>query len=69
MKKPELAKRLARHEGVSPAEAADRLDRFVHQVLSNLRAGKEAPLPGLGKFKQASNGKLSFQRERSGRHA
>jgi nucleoid DNA-binding protein len=69
MKKPELAKRLARHEGVSPAEAADRLDRYVRQVLSSLRAGKEAPLPGLGTFKQASDGKLSFEPSRSRRHA
>ena len=50
MKKPELAKRLARQAGVSRAEAADQLDRVVHRILSGLRKGKAVPLPGLGKF-------------------
>ncbi len=50
MKKPELAKRLARQAGVSRAEAADHLDRVVHRILSGLRKGKAVPLPGLGKF-------------------
>jgi nucleoid DNA-binding protein len=69
MKKPEIAKRLARHEGVTPAEAADRLDRVVHQILQNLRRGKDAPLPGMGKFKQESGGRLSFEPEKGGHHA
>ena len=50
MKKPELAKRLARQENVSRAEAADHLDRVVHRIVSGLRKGKSMPLPGLGKF-------------------
>ncbi len=68
MKKPEMAKRLARAANVSEAEAADRLDRVVHQILSNLRAGKEAPLPGLGRFLPQRNGLVRFEKERAAKH-
>jgi len=67
MKKPEIAKRLARRSGVSEAEAADRLDHLVHQILSKLRKGKEAPLPGFGKFTVGTDGKVNFQRDAEGR--
>jgi nucleoid DNA-binding protein len=68
MKKAEIAKRMARRSGVSEAEAADRLDLVVHQILSKLRHGKEAPLPGFGKFTVGANGKVNFQREVEARH-
>ena len=55
MKKPEMAKRLARQVGVSNAEAADQLDHVVHQILKKLRKGQSAPFPGSG-------GSLSAQR-------
>ena len=64
MKKAEIAKRMARHTGVSQAEAADRLDRMVQQILTRVREGKEAPLPGLGKFRQGPGGKIVFDREK-----
>jgi nucleoid DNA-binding protein len=64
MKKPEIARRLARRSGVSEAEAADRLDRVVQQILSKLRQGREAPLPGLGSFAVGGDGKMTFRRER-----
>ena len=63
MRKQEITKRMARQSGVSQAEAADRLDRVVHQILSNLRKGKPAPLPGLGKFTQDADGSIHFERE------
>ncbi len=63
MKKPEIAKRWARQAHVSQAEAADRLDLLVRQILANLRQGKETPLPGLGKFVQSSDGKVMFEAE------
>jgi len=50
MRKTHLAGRLARQSGVSKAEAADRLDRVVHQIISKLRKGHAASLPGLGEF-------------------
>ena len=63
MKKPDIAKRMARQAGVSEAEAADRLDHVVHQILRNLRQGKEATLPGLGKFRPRPDGKVTFERQ------
>ena len=64
MKKPEIVKRLARQAGVSNAEAADQLDRVVHQILSKLRQGKTAPLPGLGRFTPGPQGAFQFEKER-----
>ena len=61
MKKPDIAKRMARESGVSEAEAADRLDRVVNQILSNLRRGRPAPLPGLGKFTATPEGTIRFE--------
>jgi nucleoid DNA-binding protein len=66
MKKPDIAKRMARRAGVSQAEAADELDRIVREILSDLRAGKDASLPGLGKFTQSADGSVAFQREKGG---
>ena len=63
MKKPEIAKRIARQSGVSQAEAADQLDRIVQQILLNLRKGKETPLPGLGKFIHGPHGSVAFEPE------
>ena len=61
MKKPDIAKRMARESGVSEAEAADRLDRVVHQILCKLRRGRSAPLPGLGKFTSSQDGTIEFE--------
>ena len=47
MKKPQIAGRLAKRSGVSKAAAADQLDRVVNDILSQLRSGQAAPLPGL----------------------
>jgi nucleoid DNA-binding protein len=63
MRKPELAKRLARRSGLSQAQAADRLDRVVYQILENLRRGQEAPLPGLGTFQIGRDGRIRFEQE------
>src|SRR5262245_13002308 len=57
MKKPDIAKRIAKQSRVTEAEAADRLDRMVHHILSNLRKGKETPLPGLGALTLGRDGK------------
>jgi nucleoid DNA-binding protein len=68
MKKPDIAKQLARRSRVSQAEAADRLDLVLHEILSDLRKGGEPALPGLGKFKNGPNGRLAFERERGKQH-
>jgi len=67
MKKPEIAKGMALESGLTEGEAADRLDRLVHDIVAKLKHGKAAPLPGLGKFTHGRDGKLSFRRERGGR--
>jgi nucleoid DNA-binding protein len=65
MKKAEIARRLARESGVTRAEAADRLDRVVHDILSSLRQGRKATLPGLGTFTPGGGG-TRFEREGKG---
>lgn len=56
MKKPELARRVARETGVAPSRAADRLDRVVQDVLRKLRRGEAAEVPGLGKVENPGGG-------------
>jgi nucleoid DNA-binding protein len=51
MRKTTLSRRLARESGVTKAQAADQLDRMVHQIVTNLRNGRAAALPGLGQFR------------------
>jgi nucleoid DNA-binding protein len=67
MKKPEIAKKMARQSGGTRGEAADRLDEMVHAILDGLRAGKATRLPGLGRFRTGTDGRLAFQRERGKR--
>ncbi len=50
MKKPELAKTVARDKGVPPETAADAMDSAVNQLLRTLRSGQTAHLPGLGRI-------------------
>ena len=64
MKKPEMAKRLARQVGVSNAEAADQLDHVVHQILKKLRKGQAAAFPGLGRFTLGPKGVLQFEKDK-----
>jgi nucleoid DNA-binding protein len=63
MRKPEIAKQLARRSRVSQAEAADRLDLILHKILVDLKRGREPALPGLGKFKHAPDGQVAFEPE------
>jgi nucleoid DNA-binding protein len=65
MRKPEIAKRLARQSGMSKAEAADQLDRVVHRILAKLRKGKAAPFPGLGQFTPGPRGSYQFKPKES----
>jgi nucleoid DNA-binding protein len=66
MKKQDIAKRIARQSGMSRAEAADRMDRVVHQILARLRKGGKTSLPGLGTFSKDGNGCALFEREGGG---
>ena len=69
MKKSELADRLAKQAGVSTAEAADQLDHVVSQIISNLKKGQTAQLPGLGEFKPGSKWNFTFERKGPARRA
>jgi nucleoid DNA-binding protein len=66
MRKPDIARKLAQQSGISQALAADQLDGVVNRILSELRKGQEAPLPGLGKFTLNSGGMVGFRREKGG---
>jgi len=69
MKKPEIAKLMARQAGETQGEAADRLDCVVRDILAGLRRGESTHLPGLGSFRQGPDGQFAFQRERGKRRA
>jgi nucleoid DNA-binding protein len=69
MKKFDLANRLAKQAGVSTAEAADQIDHVVSQIISNLKKGQTAQLPGLGEFKPGSKWNFKFERKGSARRA
>jgi nucleoid DNA-binding protein len=61
MNKEGLAGRLAREAGVSRPAAADELDRVVHGILTRLRKGQPASLPGLGTFLPGSTPAFRFE--------
>ena len=63
MKKPDIARQLARRSRTSQGEAADRLDIILQNIVADLRKGREPALPGLGRFKQGPDGRLAFEPE------
>jgi hypothetical protein len=63
MKKQDIEKRIARQSNVSRAEAADRLQGVVNQILAALRGGRKTSLPGLGTFSRDPDGRAWFERE------
>lgn len=50
MKKDEIAHNLAAQTGISKGEAADQVDRLIHRIAAQMRAGKPVRIPGLGKI-------------------
>ncbi len=50
MKKDEIAQNLAAQTGISKGEAADQVDRLIHRIAAQMRAGKPVRIPGLGKI-------------------
>jgi Bacterial DNA-binding protein len=68
MRKPDIAKQLARRSRLSQGEAADRLDVILQKIVSDLRKGREPALPGLGRFKHGPDGLLAFEPEVRRRH-
>ncbi len=63
MKKSDLTRGIVRRTGVTHAQAADQLQRVVHEIVSSLRKGQEAPLPGLGRFTPGIKWEFEFETE------
>lgn len=61
MKRQQLAKRLAKESGISPAAAADQLDIILSGILRRVRQGHSASLPGLGTFVPGAKPEFHFQ--------
>jgi nucleoid DNA-binding protein len=62
MEKNEFTKKFAERTGSTSAEAADRVDRVVNDLLRRLRAGKTASLPGFGPLLPEGDAKPRIQR-------
>jgi nucleoid DNA-binding protein len=62
MKKEQLARQLAKESGITPAAAADQLDRIVTDILKRVRKGQSASLPGLGTFRPGCDEEVRFDR-------
>lgn len=56
MKQADLERRLAKATGVSVASARDEVDEAVRRVLTSLRQGRDAELPGLGRLTPKASG-------------
>ncbi len=65
MKRQDLAQRLAKEAHITPAAAADQLDRVVSDILKRVRQGQTASLPGLGTFRLDEKNGLQFDRNPS----
>jgi nucleoid DNA-binding protein len=50
MKREELARKLARQNKVSSAQARDQVDEMVRKILKALRQGQPVELPGVGRL-------------------
>ena len=61
MKKPQIARKIARHAGLTSAEAADHLDSVVSDILTHIRRGQAADVPGLGRFHPEPGGRIRFE--------
>jgi len=54
MKSNEIARALARRRHISHAEAKDKVDELVHRILTSLRDGRPAVVPGVGDLVRVS---------------
>jgi len=48
MKHDQIARALARRGRISHAEARDKMDELVHEILKSLRGGHKTAVPGVG---------------------
>jgi nucleoid DNA-binding protein len=59
-----IIRRLARRSRISNAAAADQVDRIIHEILTKLKKGEPARIPGLGSFETQSIFRPEAQDER-----
>ncbi len=52
--------KMLRRDGLPRPQAADQLDRVVHQILSRLKRGEPVELPGLGTFTPGAKPSFEF---------
>ena len=45
-----LIRRLAKRSGITRAQAADQIHNIIHDLVSRLKRGETARLPGVGKL-------------------
>jgi len=62
MKKEQLARQLAKESGITPAAAADQVDRIVTDILKRVRKGHSASVPGWGTFRPGRNEEFRLER-------
>jgi hypothetical protein len=48
LKREDLARALAQRGPLTEGQAQDELDRVVHRIVTNLRQGRPAKMPGVG---------------------
>jgi nucleoid DNA-binding protein len=60
MRKEQLARRLGKESGITPAAAADQLDRMISEILMRVRSGRSAALPGFGTFGPGQSPQFQF---------
>jgi len=54
----QVIRQLAKRSSVTQAEAADQIDKYIHDVLRKLRKGQNVPVPGVGVITPGRNSKL-----------
>jgi nucleoid DNA-binding protein len=62
MKQSALIRRFARATGLPPAVAADQLDKLVDDVITRIRRGQSARIPGLGAFPPGDRNTFEFEK-------
>jgi nucleoid DNA-binding protein len=63
MKKSDLAREVARRNGVGTGDAADQMDCVINQIIRALKRGRSAYLPGLGTITPGKH--WTFKEERN----
>jgi hypothetical protein len=60
-----LVSKISRTSLISPAAAADEIDKVVHSVLRKLRRGESATMPGIGRLLPGADAQIVSKKERN----